>query len=75
MISLQFAVVSQSCLPDGNVFTTQTQIDSFTINYPGCTSIGKQQVIRNDEGLPSGVYYYRTHAGEKFTSGKIILSK
>jgi hypothetical protein len=31
--------VSQSCLPEGIIFTTQSQIDSFPINYPGCTYI------------------------------------
>ncbi len=30
---------SQSCLPDGFVFTTQSQVDSFQINNPGCTSV------------------------------------
>ena len=27
------------CLPEGITFTTQAQIDSFAINYPGCTEI------------------------------------
>lgn len=31
--------LSQSCLPEGITFTTQSQIDSFPINYPGCTEI------------------------------------
>ena len=30
---------SQGCLPEGITFTTQAQIDSFQINYPGCTEI------------------------------------
>jgi len=30
---------SQPCLPDGITFTSQAQIDSFQINYPGCTMI------------------------------------
>ncbi len=30
---------SQSCLPNGITLTTQGQIDSFAINYPGCTEI------------------------------------
>ncbi len=30
---------SQGCLPQGIIFTTQTQIDSFAINNPGCTEI------------------------------------
>lgn len=33
------SVSSQSCLPEGITFTTQSQIDSFQINYPGCTEI------------------------------------
>jgi hypothetical protein len=32
-------VMAQSCLPDGIWFQTQTQIDSFQINYPNCTEI------------------------------------
>lgn len=30
---------SQSCLPEGIVLTTQSQVDSFQYNYPGCTQI------------------------------------
>ncbi len=30
---------SQGCLPEGIIFTTQAKIDSFPINYPGCTEI------------------------------------
>ena len=30
----------QICLPNGITFTTQGQIDSFSINYPGCSVIG-----------------------------------
>ncbi len=28
-----------SCLPEGITFTTQAQIDSFQVNYPGCSEI------------------------------------
>ncbi len=38
---------AQPCLPDGITFTTQGQIDSFSINYPGCTEIGGDVVISN----------------------------
>ncbi len=31
--------IGQSCLPNGITFTTQGQIDSFSINYPGCRVI------------------------------------
>ena len=30
---------SQSCLPEGIIFTAQEQIDNFQINYPNCTEI------------------------------------
>jgi hypothetical protein len=30
---------AQSCLPDTTYFSTQAQIDSFSINFPGCTII------------------------------------
>ena len=30
---------AQSCLPDGIEFTTQGQVDSFQVNYPGCVRI------------------------------------
>jgi hypothetical protein len=42
MISFLFIHFAQSqspCLPDGIGITTQEEIDSFAINYPGCTEI------------------------------------
>lgn len=33
------AVSAQLCFPDGIQFTTQGQVDSFSINYPNCDSI------------------------------------
>ncbi len=30
---------SQSCLPEGIIFSSQAQIDSFQVNYPGCIRI------------------------------------
>jgi len=32
-------LISQSCLPEGIVFTTHTQIQNFSSDYPGCTEI------------------------------------
>lgn len=40
---------AQSCLPDGITFTTQAQIDSFQINYPGCTEIEGSVDIYSDD--------------------------
>jgi len=36
---LSSALYAQTCLSEGIVFTTQSQVDSFTFNYPGCTTI------------------------------------
>ena len=42
-------VFSQSCLPEGITFSTQSQIDSFLINHPGCTEIeGSVTISGND---------------------------
>lgn len=53
-----FSIINgQSCLPNGITFTTQNQIDSFSINYPGCTEIegnvfiNSSPLITNLEGL------------------------
>ena len=42
-------VLPQSCLPDGIEFLAQNQIDSFQINYPGCTEIEADVWIRGDD--------------------------
>jgi hypothetical protein len=40
ILVLAFGTISsQSCLPEGITFTTQGAIDSFSMNYPGCTVI------------------------------------
>jgi hypothetical protein len=38
-ISISSLTIAQTCLPDGFVFTTQSQVDSFQINNPGCSVI------------------------------------
>ena len=42
-------VSSQSCLPQGITFTTQSQIDSFQINYPGCSEIEGSVTVYGDD--------------------------
>jgi hypothetical protein len=37
--------LAQGCLPQGIMFTTQAQIDSFQINYPNCTQIEGMVII------------------------------
>jgi len=50
LISLiSLTVLSQSCLPEGITFTTQSQIDSFQILYPNCTEIEGNVTIRGED--------------------------
>jgi len=46
-ILLHTVCFSQSCLPEGIIFSTQAQIDSFQINYPNCTEIEGDVNISN----------------------------
>ena len=46
---LQVSASSQSCLPDGIIFTTQMQIDSFQINYPNCSMVEGDIEISGDD--------------------------
>ena len=39
VIFIQSNLSSQSCLPNGITFSTQTEIDNFPSNYPNCTKI------------------------------------
>ena len=36
---------------------------------------GKQQIIWNAEGLPSGIYYFTLQAGEQMASGKMVVAR
>jgi len=40
---------SQSCLPDGIDLTSQSQVDNFQANYPGCTQIEGGVEISGDD--------------------------
>jgi hypothetical protein len=65
-LNLTFQGISQSCLPEGITFTTQGQIDSFQVNYPGCTKILGFVKIDGDNsitdlnGLSSITYIYES---------------
>jgi hypothetical protein len=46
VISFVSKVTAQDCLPDGITFSSQEQIDNFPNNYPGCTQILKNVLIK-----------------------------
>ena len=48
LIFCQIKASSQPCLPEGITFETQSQIDSFQINNPGCTEIEGDVRISGD---------------------------
>ncbi len=47
---IQVTLLSQSCLPEGIIFETQEQINSFQTSYPGCTEIEGGVIILGYEG-------------------------
>lgn len=49
MILLSFKMNAQGCLPGEYTFKTQGQIDSFAIQYPGCTKILGSIIIQENE--------------------------
>jgi hypothetical protein len=49
MIIVSGGVSAQSCLPSGITFTSQSQVDSFQSDYPGCTEIEGGVVIRGED--------------------------
>jgi hypothetical protein len=50
-IILSLEGLSQSCLPEGIIFTKQSQIDNFQVDYPGCTAISGNIRILGDSSL------------------------
>lgn len=46
LIFSQITGLSQPCLPDGIEFNTQAEIDNFQTNYPNCTEIEGDVVIK-----------------------------
>lgn len=45
ILFIPLTVIPQPCLPNGITFSTQSQIDSFQINYPNCNEIQGDVVI------------------------------
>ncbi len=40
---------AQNCLPNGVSFFEQSEVDLFSVHYPGCTSIGGNVLIKNTQ--------------------------
>ncbi|MEZ5082582.1 MAG: hypothetical protein R2750_03920 [Bacteroidales bacterium] len=61
---ITISLFSQSCLPEGITFTTQAQIDSFQICYPGCTEIeGNVEIYGDDITNLNGLYVLTSIGG------------
>jgi len=54
LVLIASSITAQHCLSEGIVFTRQSQIDSFSINYPGCTQIdGNLQISGEQSDIQS----------------------
>ncbi len=71
---INIRIQAQNCLPGGITFTTQSSIDNFATNYPGCTFI-TGSVIINGSGISNlnGLSQI-THIGETYPNGLYILN-
>lgn len=48
-VSFTYVLRSQPCYPDGIIFSTQAEIDSFKSANPDCSEIGGEVIISGDE--------------------------
>ncbi len=69
-------LLSQPCLPEGITFTTQSEIDNFQNNYPGCTEIqGDVQITGNNINNLNGLSVLTTFWGDlSIESDKALTS-
>lgn len=51
VLIIRVDITSQSCLPDGIEFTSQTEVDNFPSNYPSCTEIDGDLLIMYGAGI------------------------
>jgi len=71
---IQANIYSQSCLPEGITFITQAQIDSFQINYPGCSEIeGDVLISGNDITNLNGLSVLTSLGSNLFIEGNSSL--
>jgi hypothetical protein len=63
--SIYQTLLPNYCLPEGIIFTTQAQIDSFQVNYPGCATItGDVKIAGGDISNLSGLNGITAMEGE-----------
>lgn len=69
---LSFTATSQSCLPEGKIFSTQSQIDHFSNNYPGCREIEGDVVIQGNDITNVNGLSVLTALGGNFSIGTYL---
>ncbi len=71
MFTSVFGLSAQGCLPYGINFINQNQIDSFQINYPGCTEIDGDVIINlvSDISNLNGLHGVKKIGGDLSISG------
>jgi hypothetical protein len=69
---LSFISLSQPCLPEGIIFTRQSQIDSFPINFPNCNEIVGDLQIGNYPG--STIYNLQGLIGIASIGGELYIN-
>lgn len=67
-------VLQTSCLPEGIYFTTQEEIDSFQVDYPGCTEIvGGVEISGSDITSLYGLNILNSIGGDFFIGNQYNL--
>jgi len=67
---------TQSCLPEGITFSTQNQVDSFKIYFPGCSEIeGNAEITGPDIANLNGLNVLTSVGGSLIISGNYGLMK
>ena len=66
---------AQSCLPEGIEFTTQASIDNFQVNYPNCTEIEGNVLIKGwDVTNLNGLIAVNSIGGHLFIADNLYLT-
>ncbi len=51
-LGFQQSLLAQECPPGDIIFTSQSQVDNFSISYPGCTTIVGDVTIEDSQWIP-----------------------